>query len=165
MKLAKHRSAWILLLTLLMSCQTNSNLTTISSNPLLPLSNPAKKTMDDFTSRIDLDILTELSNENSPFLLYVGNPSCSSCLQFQPILLDWIETTKAMVYYFDTLQHLHQLSMFQQEFTTYFPEGFSTPTLYILTGNQRNHRITSNQAFFTISRFEALMNDYVLVSS
>jgi hypothetical protein len=154
-----------MLSTLLMSCQVNSNPTTISTNPLLLTTTPVTNTMDDFTNRIDVDELTELSNLNIPFMLYVGNPSCSSCLQFQPILLDWIDTTKAMVYYFDTLQHLHHLSMFQQEFPNYFPEGFSTPTIYILTGDQRIHRISSNQAFYSIPRFHALMNDFVSIKS
>jgi hypothetical protein len=70
-----------------------------------------------------------------------------------------------MVYYFDTLQHLHHLSMFQQEFPNYFPEGFSTPTIYIFTGDQRIHRISSSQAFFSIPRFHALMNEFVSISS
>lgn len=160
-----HQSLWVLLSTLLMSCQVNSNPTMISTNPLLLMTTPTTNTIDDFTSRIDLDKLAELSNLNTPFMLYVGNPSCSSCLQFQPIFLDWIDTTKAMVYYFDTLQHLHHLSMFQQEFPNYFPEGFSTPTIYILNGDQRIHRISSNQAFYSIPRFHALMNEFVSISS
>ena len=160
-----HQSLWVLLSTLLMSCQVNSNPTMISTNPLLLMTTPTTNTIDDFTSRIDLDKLAELSNLNTPFMLYVGNPSCSSCLQFQPIFLDWIDTTKAMVYYFDTLQHLHHLSMFQQEFPNYFPEGFSTPTIYILNGDQRIHRISSNQAFYSIQRFHALMNEFVSISS
>ena len=160
-----HQSLWVLLSTLLMSCQVNSNPTMISTNPLLLMTTPTTNTIDDFTSRIDLDKLAELSNLNTPFMLYVGNPSCSSCLQFQPIFLDWIDTTKAMVYYFDTLQHLHHLLMFQQGFPNYFPEGFSTPTIYILTGDQRIHRISSSQAFFSIPRFHALMNEFVSISS
>ena len=121
--------------------------------------------MDALTTRIDLDDLVELANENDPYLLYVVNPTCSSCLQFQPVLLDLIATSKAMVYYLDTLEHLHHLSMFQEAFPNYFPEGFTTPTLFILSGVERIHRISSNQAFYNLQRFQALMINYVSVSS
>jgi predicted bacteriocin transport accessory protein len=165
MKLLLQKSISAMLSILLIGCQMNSNSTTIAMNPLLLTTPPTTISMDELTTRIDLEKLIELSNENNPYLLYVGNPSCSSCLQFQPVLLDWISKTKAMVYYLDTLQHLHHLSMFQEEFPSYFPEGFSTPTLYVLNGNQRIERIQANQAFFNTQRFQTLMLDYVSISS
>jgi predicted bacteriocin transport accessory protein len=142
----------------------NSNSTIIDMNPLLITTLPNTISMDTLTTRIDLENMIELSNVNNPYLLYVGNPSCSSCLQFQPVLLDWITKTKAMVYYLDTLQHFHHLTMFQQEFPNFFPEGFSTPTLFVLNGYERIDRIPSNQAFFNSQRFQALMIGYVSVS-
>lgn len=165
MNLPLRRTILLVLSTVLVGCQINANATIISMNPLLLTSPPTTISMEALTSRIDLDDLIELSNENDPYLLYVGNPTCSSCLQFQPVLLDWIATSKAMVYYLDTLEHLHHLSMFQEEFPNYFPEGFSTPTLFILNGEERIHRIPSHQAFYNIQRFRALMLDYVSISS
>jgi predicted bacteriocin transport accessory protein len=165
MRLTLPKSILLVLSTVLMGCQINANTTTIAMNPLLVTSPPTTISMDALTSRIDLDDLIELANKNDPYLLYVGNPTCSSCLQFQPVLLDWIATSKAMVYYLDTLEHLHHLSMFQEAFPTYFPEGFTTPTLFILSGVERIHRISSNQAFYNIQRFQSLMFDYVSISS
>jgi predicted bacteriocin transport accessory protein len=165
MRLTLPKSILLVLSTVLMGCQINANTTTIAMNPLLVTSPPTTISMDALTTRIDLDDLIELANKNDPYLLYVGNPTCSSCLQFQPVLLDWIATSKAMVYYLDTLEHLHHLSMFQEAFPTYFPEGFTTPTLFILSGVERIHRISSNQAFYNIQRFQSLMFDYVSISS
>jgi predicted bacteriocin transport accessory protein len=165
MRLTLPKSILLVLSTVLMGCQINSNTTTIAMNSLLVTSSPTTISMDALTTRIDLDDLIELANKNDPYLLYVGNPTCSSCLQFQPVLLDWIATSKAMVYYLDTLEHLHHLSMFQEAFPTYFPEGFTTPTLFILSGVERIHRISSNQAFYNIQRFQSLMFDYVSISS
>jgi predicted bacteriocin transport accessory protein len=165
MRLTLPKSILLVLSTVLMGCQINANTTTIAMNPLLVTSPPTTISMDALTTRIDLDDLIELANKNDPYLLYVGNPTCSSCLQFQPVLLDWIATSKAMVYYLDTLEHLHHLSMFQEAFPDYFPEGFSTPTLFILSGVERIHRISYNQAFYNIQRFQALMLDYVSISS
>lgn len=165
MGLTLQKSMLLVLSTVLMGCQINANTTTIAINPLLVTSPPTTISMDALTTRIDLDDLVELANDNDPFLLYVGNPTCSSCLQFQPVLLDWIATSKAMVYYLDTLEHLHHLSMFQETFPNYFPEGFTTPTLFILSGEERIHRISSNQAFYNLQRFQALMFDYVSISS
>jgi len=164
MKLRLQKSIMTVLSTLLISCQMNSNSTIIDMNPLLITTLPNTISMDTLTTRIDLENMIELSNVNNPYLLYVGNPSCSSCLQFQPVLLDWITKTKAMVYYLDTLQHFHHLTMFQQEFPNFFPEGFSTPTLFVLNGYERIDRIPSNQAFFNSQRFQALMIGYVSVS-
>ena len=165
MRLTLQKNILLVLSTVLMGCQINANTTTIAMNPLLLTSPPTTISMDALTTRIDLDDLIELANKNDPYLLYVGNPTCSSCLQFQPVLLDWIATSKAMVYYLDTLEHLHHLSMFQEAFPDYFPEGFSTPTLFILSGVERIHRISYNQAFYNIQRFQALMLDYVSISS
>ena len=165
MRLTLPKSILLVLSTVLMGCQINANTTTIAINSLLVTSPPTTISMDALTTRIDLDDLIELANKNDPYLLYVGNPTCSSCLQFQPVLLDWIATSKAMVYYLDTLEHLHHLSMFQEAFPTYFPEGFTTPTLFILSGVERIHRISSNQAFYNIQRFQSLMFDYVSISS
>lgn len=165
MRLPLQKSMLLILSTVLMGCQINANATTIATNPLLLMNPLTSLSMDDLTVRIDLESMIVLSNENNPYLLYVGNPSCSSCLQFQPILLDWVAKTKAMVYYLDTLQHFHHLSMIQEEFPTYFPEGFSTPTLFILKGEERIQRIAANQAFFDGQRFQALMFDYVSISS
>jgi predicted bacteriocin transport accessory protein len=165
MRLTLQKSMLMVLSTVLMGCQINANTTTIAINPLLVTSPPTTFSMDALTTRIDLDDLVELANDNDPYLLYVGNPTCSSCLQFQPVLLDWIATSKAMVYYLDTLEHLHHLSMFQEAFPNYFPEGFTTPTLFILSGVERIHRISSNQAFYNLQRFQALMINYVSVSS
>jgi predicted bacteriocin transport accessory protein len=164
MKITLQKILIPILSTVLISCQTNSNIITIPANPLLLTTTPTIISMEALTVRIDLEKMIELSTANIPFLLYVGNPTCSSCLQFQPVLLDWIVKTKAMVYYLDTLQHLHHLPMFQEEFPNFFPEGFSTPTLFILNNEQRIHRISSNQAFFNAGRFQALMLDYVAIS-
>lgn len=155
----------LLLSIFLVGCQLNSTVTPIPMNPLLLTEMPSEKTLERLTTRVDLALLTSLSTEENPFLLYMGNPTCSSCLQFQPILLAWIEDTKAMVYYFDTLQHLHQLSVFQTQFPNYFPEGFSTPTLLIMTGTDRIDRIATNQAFYNQQRFQALMLDVVMIQS
>ena len=165
MMLNLQKSILMVLSTFLFGCQMNSNSTMIGMNPLLLTTLPTTISLDTLTTRIDLEDLIELSNENIPYLLYVGNPSCSSCLQFQPVLMDWITETKAMVYYLDTLQHLHHLPKFQEDFPNFFPEGFSTPTLFVLKGNDRIHRIPSNQAFYNFQRFQSLMLEYVSVSS
>jgi predicted bacteriocin transport accessory protein len=165
MRLTLQKNILLVLSTVLMGCQINANTTTIAMNPLLLTNPPTTITMDSLTTRIDLEDLIELATENDPYLLYMGNPNCGSCLQFQPILLDWIAKTKAMVYYLDTLQHLHHSSAFQEAFPNYFPEGFTTPTLFVLSGVERIHRISSNQAFYNLQRFQALMFDYISISS
>lgn len=165
MNLTLQKTILIALTAVLMSCQMSSNLTTIAMNPALVNALPTTLTLDGLTVRVDLEQLNGLADEDVPYLLYVGNPSCSSCLQFQPILLEWIASSRAMVYYLDTLQHLHHLTMIQEEFPKYFPEGFSTPTLFVFQGMERIHRIGSNQAFYNNERFQALMNDIVSISS
>ena len=165
MNLALQKNILLVLSIVLIGCQSNANATIITMNPLLLTNPPTTITMDALTTRIDLDDLIELANNNYPYLLYMGNPTCSSCLQFQPVFLDWIATSKAMVYYLDTLEHLHDLSMFQEAFPNYFPEGFTTPTLFVLSGVERIHRISSNQAFYNLQRFQALMFDYISISS
>lgn len=148
---------------LVSSCGPSQASIGIAVNPNLPNVLLENDSVDDWTIRIDLDALTLLSESDEYFLVYIGNPTCSSCIRFQPQLMKWIHETKASVYYFDTLEHLHHLSNFQVQFPSYFPEGFSTPTLSIFLGETRMHRISASEAFFSYPRFEALMKTYIYI--
>lgn len=157
---------FIILITsilIISSCVSNPEAVEISSNLNLPNSLGNNDSIDSWTIRLDVQSLGLLEASNDNFLLYLGNPTCSSCLRFQPHLKSWIFETRAMVYYLDTLELLHQLNSIQEQFPHYFPEGFSTPTLYLLNGEDRLHRIGSSEAFFSYPRFKALMTSYVLI--
>jgi len=146
------------------SCVSNPQAVEISSNLNLPNTLGNNDSIDLWTIRLDVESLSVLEATNENFLLYLGNPTCSSCIRFQPQLKSWIFETKAMVYYLDTLEQLHQLSSIQEQFPKYFPEGFSTPTLYFLKGEERLHRISASEAFFSFPRFKALMTSYAAIS-
>lgn len=161
------RPNFIILITsvlMISSCVSNPHAVEISSNLNLPNTLGNNDSIDLWTIRLDVESLSVLEATNENFLLYLGNPTCSSCIRFQPQLKSWIFETKAMVYYLDTLEQLHQLSSIQEQFPTYFPEGFSTPTLYLLKGEERLHRISASEAFFSYPRFKALMTSYAAIS-
>lgn len=161
------RPNFIILITsvlMISSCVSNPHAVEISSNLNLPNTLGNNDSIDLWTIRLDVESLSVLEATNENFLLYLGNPTCSSCIRFQPQLKSWIFETKAMVYYLDTLEQLHQLSSIQEQFPTYFPEGFSTPTLYLLKGEERLHRISASEAFFSYPRFKALMTSYATIS-
>jgi len=161
------RPNFIILITsvlMISSCVSNPQAVEISSNLNLPNTLGNNDSIDLWTIRLDVESLSVLEATNENFLLYLGNPTCSSCIRFQPQLKSWIFETKAMVYYLDTLEQLHQLSSIQEQFPTYFPEGFSTPTLYFLKGEERLHRISASEAFFSFPRFKALMTSYAAIS-
>lgn len=161
------RPNFIILITsvlMISSCVSNPQAVEISSNLNLPNTLGNNDSIDLWTIRLDVESLSVLEATNENYLLYLGNPTCSSCIRFQPQLKSWIFETKAMVYYLDTLEQLHQLSSIQEQFPTYFPEGFSTPTLYLLKGEERLHRISASEAFFSYPRFKALMTSYAAIS-
>lgn len=161
------RPNFIILITsvlMISSCVSNPQAVEISSNLNLPNTLGNNDSIDLWTIRLDVESLSVLEATNENFLLYLGNPTCSSCIRFQPQLKSWIFETKAMVHYLDTLEQLHQLSSIQEQFPTYFPEGFSTPTLYLLKGEERLHRISASEAFFSYPRFKALMTSYAAIS-
>jgi len=146
------------------SCVSNNQVVEIANNPNLPNTLENNDSMDTWTNRLDVESLSVLQASNESFMLYLGNPTCSSCTRFQPQLKTWILETSAMVYYLDTLEQLHQLSTIQEQFPNYFPEGFSTPVLYVLNGEERIHRIGPSEAFFSYPRFKALMASYVSIA-
>ena len=146
---------------LMVGCQPQTTLIPIPSNPNLPTSYVEDGPIDQWVERINAESLQTLADSATPFLLYLGNPTCSSCLRFQPIFTQWIEDTERLVYYLDTLQMMNQLTSLQSAFPNYFPEGFSTPTLYLLSGYERLHRLGASEAFFSLPRFTALMRSYV----
>ncbi len=157
----------ILITSMLMisSCVSNPQAVEISPNLNLPNTLGNNDSIDVWTIRLDVESLSVLEATHENFLMYLGNPTCSSCIRFQPQLKSWIFETKAMVYYLDTLEQLHQLTSIQEQYPAYFSEGFSTPTLYVLNGQQRLHRIGSSEAFFSYPRFKALITSYVSISS
>lgn len=161
MKHLEKLSVMISFFGLMVSCQPQAALIPITSNPNLPTSFNQDGAIDQWVVRINVESLQALANSASPFLLYLGNPTCSGCLRFQPILTEWIEETERLVYYLDTLQMMNQLTNLQSTFPNYFPEGFSTPTLYLLSLTERLHRIGASEAFFSLPRFTALMRSYV----
>jgi len=161
------RPNFIILITsvlMISSCVSNPQAVEISSNLNLPNTLGNNDSIDLWTIRLNVESLSVLEATNENYLLYLGNPTCSSCIRFQPQLKSWIFETKAMVHYLDTLEQLHQLSSIQEQFPTYFPEGFSTPTLYLLKGEERLHRISASEAFFSYPRFKALMTSYAAIS-
>lgn len=150
-------------LMLISSCVNNSQTVEISSNQNLPATFSNDALMDDWTIRLDTETLEMLKQSNNYFLMYLGNPTCSSCTRFKPQLITWIYETNAMVYYLDTLEQLHALPSIQMQFPHYFPEGFSTPSLYIFLGEERIHRIVASEAFFSYPRFKSLMASYISI--
>ncbi len=158
-------STTIAFVVLMSSCVSNSQIVGIAMNPNLPSVISNNALIDDWTIRLDIEMLETLKQSDEYFLMYLGNPSCSSCNRFQPQLLSWIDETNALVYYLDTLEHLHQLTTIQNQFTNYFPEGFSTPSLYIFLSEERIHLIGASEAFFSYPRFKALMASYIAIEN
>jgi len=152
---------YLTLLLMISSCVTHTQTIGIPINANLPNSVASNPSIDNWVVRLDLESLETLSLSSDYYLLYLGNPSCSSCIRFQPNLITWIDETNALVYYLDTLENLHQLPMIQNQFPQYFPEGFSTPTLYLFLETNRVHRLSASEAFFSYPRFKALMANYV----
>lgn len=50
------------------------------------------------THLIDVETLQLKIDRQDSFILYVSSPTCTSCEEFRPILLSWIESSHAMVY-------------------------------------------------------------------
>lgn len=147
------------------SCTSHTQKVTISMNSTLPNVIESNATIDTWTVRLDIESLSLLEASDETFFLYLGNPTCSSCVRFQPQLKTWVQETKALVYYLDTLEQLHQLNTIQVQFPNYFPEGYSTPTLYLLSGETRIHRIAASEAFFSYPRFKALLESFVEIEA
>lgn len=66
------------------SCVSNNQVVEIGNNPNLPNNLENNDSMDTWTNRLDVESLSVLQASNESFMLYLGNPTCSSCTRFQP---------------------------------------------------------------------------------
>jgi thiol-disulfide isomerase/thioredoxin len=162
-------STWLIVLSsiLLSSCQPNNQTPAISKNGSWINENPPVSTelIDPYIVRLDEVLLQSLVTLDLPFLVYAGNPSCSSCQAFKPVITAWIRETRAMVYYLDTLQLLFALPNLTQNYPSLFGEGFSTPTLYLIQGQQRLLFARSQQVFYQLSRFRPWIQSFLSVKN
>jgi hypothetical protein len=149
----------------LSGCQTNANRPGIFKNGTWEMDAPptTDTLIDPYVIRLDLTLLTTLVGLEIPILIYAGNPSCSSCQNFKPILSEWIRQTKAAVYYLDTLALLFDLPTFIETYPALFLEDFTTPSLYLIQGNHRLMYARSQSTFYQLSRFKAWIESYLTV--
>jgi hypothetical protein len=150
---------------ILSSCQAVSSRPTIFRNGVIvdQLNTPSITAIEAFTIPLNESMMDGLLNLSLPFLVYVGNPSCSSCIQFQPYLRAWILDEQPVVYYLNTLTLIYEPSRFQTLFPEQFSEPFSTPSLYLFKGNQRLFLQRSQPAFYSAGRFKSLIGSLVQV--
>lgn len=145
-----------ILTMLLFSCQSQDHRPHIFQNGnLVHTSLPLNDTpIDPYVIRLNQELLINLIQLDVPFLMYVGNPSCSSCQSFRPILQQWVREEKPAIYYLDTLTLLFELPTIQTNFPNLFPTSFTTPSLYVIQGEERLWFAQSQSAFFQYNRFK-----------
>jgi hypothetical protein len=69
---------------------------------LLGCGQPAKKIEIQGIQEISYEELTQNLNSNVKFILYIGRPDCGDCIEFYPILQEYIEThDNTGIYYFN----------------------------------------------------------------
>ncbi len=159
----KFTFLWITI-PLLMACQSHPPIPVmIERNQFLDQYVGENLSFNDSIVRLTPNLLLEKSETNVPYLVYAGNASCTQCLNFQPTLVNWIQSFKPLVYYFDTLQLLHQIESIKQNHPTYFSEPIMTPTLYVFQGNNRLHRIVSRNEFYQSAAFMTFIEQYIAI--
>jgi hypothetical protein len=149
----------IVLASVLVSCQASNARPMIFKNSAMADQSvpPTTTAIEAYTVPLNETMMTGLVDLSIPFLVYVGNPSCSSCIQFQPFLRTWILEEKPVVYYLNTLTLIYEPSRLQNLFPEQFSEPFSTPSLYLFKGNQRLFLEKSQPAFYSAGRFKSLL--------
>lgn len=165
MKQTKLTITLMLFAGLLLSCQPTPSLPTIMQNGAWLSSTPPtdQALIDPYVISVDVQLLDNLVASDNPFLLYLGNPTCSSCQRFKPILQQWIQETKAAVYYLNTLDLMFELPAMIAQYPTIFKESISTPSLYLIQGTTRLMAASGQTAFYQYSRFKPWIASYLIV--
>jgi hypothetical protein len=144
----------------LSSCQAANERPIIFKNGAIEDDTVSDQTtaIEAYTITLDPQTMQGLIDLSMPFLVYVGNPACSSCINFQPQLKRWIQDESPLVFYINTLTTIHEPSLWQSTFPEHFQDPFSTPTLFLFKGQQRLFIQSSQQAFYQLARFKSLMS-------
>lgn len=154
----------LIVITLLLGCSSSTSPQIgLAINPNLPTHATAWEslTLLDIVTPVDIQDLVELKNENLPFLLYLGNEACGACQRFEPILTNYIQSTRIHVYYYDLLKNIYEIEALTPTFPSWFTEALATPSLYVFSSEERLLYVRGSEIFFSQSRFKNLMNQWV----
>lgn len=135
----------LLLLLFLMGCQ---------SKPTVSIE--FTDTSND-THLIDVQTLQSKMANSDSFILYVSSPTCTSCEEFRPLLLSWIEATHAVVYQIDVSDD------FKTD-NTLLPYNV-TPTIFIIhegTWKTTYEYIKDAKVFESMDRFEQALYKVII---
>lgn len=70
------------------------------------------------------------SKNNSPTLVYLGRDSCNKCIEFKPLLKDFLEENKLQAYYFDTSLNKGNTNNIVKKYNV-----FAVPSIVVLKNN------------------------------
>ena len=94
---------------------------------------------------VSYDELSELTDSNVKFLLYIGRPDCGDCMEFYPILEDYIEENEGTGIYYMNIKEMRDAAKSDDateeeiEFYENFYEEYEvswTPTLEIISNGK-----------------------------
>lgn len=165
----KNKKPWMTLLFLIslsvVACQKH-DLIVIERNIAIPNETKpyADRELEDYVTLANNTIVIDLVNGEKNFVLYFGSPVCSSCRQFKPILIEYIEKNQAQIYYYDYQQNFASY----QDLTTFRPKVFKddllTPSLYFFISGEFQEKRPGSMTFMYYERFLPFMESLVTVA-
>lgn len=113
---------------------------------------------------VDFKTLDNLIKSNSEFIFYLSSTTCTSCQEFEPIMVNYIQNTHQLVY---KMNADTQFEDFQQLYNTYadYFNGLSyTPGIYIFGDGAGSYQI-SNSRISNLNMFTTAMKEKVYESN
>lgn len=109
--------------------------------------------------------ISSLIEAGSSFIMYLGSSVCSSCQDFKPVLIEYIEKSRATVYYYDYFAHSanHDYDRLMDDYPAVFKDDVLTPSLVFFESGHRKKTETGNSRFTDYRLFKALMDSIVTV--
>jgi hypothetical protein len=154
----------LLLVPILAGCQQNLP---EDQRVVIPFADELKTVNGSLSSLGSYGELEVLINQDTTFILVVGNATCGCTVEFLPVFRQWVESTKIVTYYLEFTQLLDQPQKFGIPLVTNnvpILSIFDTGVLAFSKAYNPN-RTSDNQLFYSLSLLTEWLESRIILPS
>lgn len=113
---------------------------------------------------VDYEMLDNLITSNSEFIFYLSSTTCSSCQEFEPIMVDYIKNSTQLVYKMNADKQQEDFEKLYNNYSDYFNGLSYTPGIYIFGDGVGGYQI-SNSRISNLNMFTTAMKEKLYESN
>ncbi len=121
--------------------------------------------ISDYVIPVNHANVIKLIESDSSFLLYLGNEYCASCHAFKPAFIEYIMTSRLLVYHYDNVVNgTGDFALLSNAYPDIFKTDFVTPSLYFFKAGELRTKQIGNARMFNIATLRPIMEGLSVIT-